>query len=381
MSTLNIVRRCYGCGAILQSEDKEKEGYIDKSFLESSLDTVLFCEKCWNETSHNRGSKPLTASEDFLHMLRDAAASDALIVYVLDLFSFETLFVPEINDIIRNSPILIIANKRDLMPKEAKDEALKEYVAHRCRVASLNVTADDVILTTLSNPKGDQDWQKVIDEKRRAHDVYVIGSQKAGKTIFLQSFLRHYKNKSRRNISIHNYPGTMLSLLEIPLDASSSIYDTPGTSTANTVISKVETETGAAIYPDSQIERRKENLGAGDSLLLGGVARIDLLETKDKGKTAVSIYASSEVKVKKCQTKKAEEEFIDGIRKGNLTPVSKLLQEPKDFDVYEVAIDETDRRDIGIGGLGWISFQSEGQKFNVYVPSGTAIYVSRSKVS
>jgi ribosome biogenesis GTPase A len=76
-------------------------------------------------------------SPDFLTMLSDAKASDALIVYVVDLFSFECSFSSKVNEIIRSLPLVILANKRDLMPKEAKDEDLREYVAHRFRASGL----------------------------------------------------------------------------------------------------------------------------------------------------------------------------------------------------------------------------------------------------
>jgi GTPase SAR1 family protein len=70
---------------------------------------------------------------------------------------------------------------------------------------------------------------KLIEEKRRRHDVYIIGSVGAGKTLFLSSFLHDYTNRSSRSIVTGEYPSTHLRVMQIPLDSSSSIYDTPGT--------------------------------------------------------------------------------------------------------------------------------------------------------
>jgi hypothetical protein len=43
MSQLNVVRRCYNCGAILQSEKPGEEGYIFRRFSKNSpLDQILF---------------------------------------------------------------------------------------------------------------------------------------------------------------------------------------------------------------------------------------------------------------------------------------------------------------------------------------------------
>ncbi len=381
MSTLNIVRRCYGCGAILQGEDPSKEGYIAPRLLSSNLDTILFCDKCYNEERFNQQPHPLTAGQGFLTMLSDAAASDALIVYVVDLFSFECSFVREVNETIKNSPLLVIANKRDLLPSSAKDDDLREYVAHRFRAARLKVKAEDVVLASLSESMEDQDYQALIDQKRRAHDVYVIGAQKAGKTIFLQTFLRHYVNRSNRNIVTKNYPGTDLRLLEIPLDGSSSIYDTPGTPLNNTLPAKLETGAGFEFYPTIPVAARKEQLSAGDSLFIGGVARIDLLKTAKKGRQEVRLYFGDKVRTKKVGAlRHPDAEFADVLVKKSLLPSSKLFNSPKDFDVYEVDVEEEGRRDIGIAGLGWISFLGDGQKFNVYVPHGVDVYTSRAKI-
>lgn len=383
MSTLNIVRRCYSCGAILQANDKDKEGYIKPSLLASNnLETILFCDKCYNEERFNQNPQPLVASKGFLTMLEDAAASDALIVIVVDLFSFECSFIHEVNEIIKNSPLLIIANKRDLMPQGAKDEDLKEYVAHRFRAARLPVKKKDVILTSLSGDLSlDEDWHRIIEEKRRAHDVYVIGAQKAGKTIFLQTFLRHYTNNTGRNIVTKIYPGTSLRLLEIPLDRSTSIYDTPGTPISNGVPSKVEAETAFKIYPEKALVARKEALAPGDSLFLGGLARIDLLDSNKRGKQEYALYFADSLKSKRVPgTRIIDKEFVEGLSRKALTPSSKILNDLKDFDVYAVKVEEEGRRDIGIAGLGWISFEGEGQSFNIYVPHGVGVYASRAKV-
>ena len=54
MSEFSVVRRCYGCGAILQSEDPSAPGYIEKKNIENvPLSAPLFCESCWKSTRYN----------------------------------------------------------------------------------------------------------------------------------------------------------------------------------------------------------------------------------------------------------------------------------------------------------------------------------------
>ena len=213
MSKLNVVRRCYNCGTILQADDPKKPGYIDRQLLETSNSTVLFCEKCWTDQRYNIAPREPNVDPQFLSMLKDAQASDATIVYVVDLFSFEASFISEITEAIEGLNVLVIANKRDLLPRKMSDALLREYVAHRFRVAKLKVVADDVVLTSLTSSADIKSINDRIEKLRRRHDVYIIGAINAGKTLFLSSFLRSYSNASRLNITTCNYPGTTIRVM------------------------------------------------------------------------------------------------------------------------------------------------------------------------
>ena len=68
------------------------------------------------------------------------------------------------------------------------------------------------------------------------------------------------------------------------------------------------------------------------------------------------------------------------INKKSIKPTSKYLTSYDVFDMYDVKIDQEGERDIGILGLGWISFKGNNQTFRVSVPKGVYIYTSRSKV-
>ena len=68
------------------------------------------------------------------------------------------------------------------------------------------------------------------------------------------------------------------------------------------------------------------------------------------------------------------------INKKSLKPISKYLSTYDDFDMYDVTIQQDGDRDIGILGLGWISFKGNAQTFRVTVPKGVYIFTSRAKV-
>lgn len=378
MAKFNIVHRCYNCGEILQSEDKAAKGYIDGKLLdEATPSTVLFCEKCFEEQKYNFVPAIPNVSNDYLEMLKDAEASDAFIVYVVDLFSFETSFHPDVSKILRNNPFLIIANKRDLMPEGSDDEYLKQYVAHRFRVGEIKAQASDVRLVSLTSGSDVDAIGKEIDEKRAGHDVYIIGAKGAGKTLFLSSLLKTYKNQSRRNITTSTYSGTQIKVMQIPLDSSSYIFDTPGTSTESTILSKLSSGAVMEMTQFTPLKKRSKVLTNGSHLMIGGLVRIDLLSEEV---TKLKCYFPRCVTVEKFSEKQINNLFKDINEDSGLYPISSQVKDVNNFDIFDLEIEETGSRDIGISGLGWINFQGNNQHFRIYVPKGVALYTSRAKV-
>ena len=377
MSKLNIVRRCHNCGVILQGDDKFAPGYIDPSVLEMTSARVLFCNKCFDESRYNFVPRTPKVSEEFLSMMQDAEASDALIVYVIDLFSFENSFVPEVTEIIEGLNLLIIANKRDLLPKSFSDDLLREYVAHRCRNARLKCTRDDVILTSLTSLGDSAQIIDEIESRRKRHDVYIIGATGSGKTQLISSFLHSYRNQSNRVITSANYPGTNLRIMQIPLDTSTFIYETPGISLDNTIGSKLDMDGIRAVTPDCPVKARVFVMEKGDCLLIGGVARFELREGE---RQEIKAYFAKDVTVVKVRSAKAEETFFRKAQVGASVPVSREVTSPSDLDAYDLSVEEEGPRDIGVAGLGWICFEGAKQTWRIFIPKNVSIYTTRAKI-
>jgi hypothetical protein len=392
MSKISVVRRCYGCGAVLQSDNKRSDGYIESKMLEETpLDKPIFCDRCYQDSKYNLEPSQASVSPSFLTMLQDAKASDAFIVYVIDLYSFECSFVKDVVEALQRLKILVLGNKRDLLPPEAKDADLKEYVAHRFRASGLAITADDVVLVSLTSTTDMTKIVKEISERRRRHDVYIIGAAGSGKSLFLNSVLRQYKNVSPRNITTSEYPGTSLSVIQIPFDASSSVFDTPGTGVQNSFIGLPDETLVKAVTPLGPVEGRGFVLRKGGSLFIGGLARLDFVGGKTE-KTSLTAYFPPSVEMRKIAPEKdLDALFAEALApKGKglkgmmssskISPATGLVSGIKDMDAFDLPIEERGKRDLGIAGLGWVSFKGNGQIFRVYVPKGIGVYGSRAKV-
>ena len=377
MSQISQIRKCYNCGAVLQCEDPNKPGYVKKEVLENGAQNFLFCDKCFEiERFHPKTSEP-NVSDEFLEIVKDAKKREALLVYVINLFSFEASFSQKINEIIKGMNILIVANKFDLMPKGTDEDETREYVAHRFRAEGVHVEKDNIVLANAFDDDTARNIITQIYELKNGKDVYIIGSKLAGKTTLISSFLRVYKNLSQGNIVSQEYPETNLRVLQLPLSSRTMMYEIPDIAINNSILYQLDAPTMKKIYVTEPLESKDISISEGQVVYFGGMSFIELIEGK---RTSIRCYLAPSIQLKKDSAKNCEEKFVKLIAKKAVKPVCNRIKNVKDMDVFEIKVTESNYRDIGIQGLGWFNFMANYQTFRIYVPRGVSIYTSRPKL-
>lgn len=376
MGEIRRVLRCYKCGTILQDEKVNDKGYISSEILNNHKSEILMCNDCFNKLIFNPGPVLDDIDEDFYSIIDDARATDSLIVLVLDLFSFEGFASQRFRNSIDSSNVLVVGNKRDLLPKEIDDEVLKEHIRHRLR-NTCNLNVQEVILTSSIENYNIDILLERINSLRARHDVYILGFPNSGKTSLVNCLLKHYQNKTTRVISTIDYPGTKIRVFEVPLDRTSNLYDIPGMSSHNSIQDVVEPTIVNQLLFKKPVSIKSATLSQGNAIAIGGLAKIELIKGS---KTNVKMFVSEKIELKTIRSKDTDEVFYNMIEKKIIKPVSKYLTSYEVFDMYDVKVDQDGERDIGILGLGWISFKGNNQTFRVSVPKGVYIYTSRAKV-
>lgn len=376
MGEIRRVLRCYKCGTILQDEKVNDKGYISSDILNNHKSEILMCNDCFDKLIFNPGPVLDDIDEDFYSIIDDARATDSLIVLVLDLFSFEGFASQRFRNSIDSSNVLVVGNKRDLLPKEIDDEVLKEHIRHRLR-NTCNLNVQEIILTSSIENYNIDILLERINSLRARHDVYILGFPNSGKTSLVNCLLKHYQNKTTRVISTIDYPGTKIRVFEVPLDRTSNLYDIPGMSSHNSIQDVVEPTIVNQLLFKKPISIKSTTLSQGNAIAIGGLAKIELIKGP---KTNVKMFVSEKIELKTIRSKDTDEVFYNMIEKKIIKPVSKYLTSYEVFDMYDVKVDQDGERDIGILGLGWISFKGNNQTFRVSVPKGVYIYTSRAKV-
>ncbi len=371
--------RCYHCGAVLQSKNKHESGYIEKELLEAenAEQLVLYCRTCHDKMSIiNAGMLGQDVDDEILKVLDDAVATDALILWVVDLFNFNGTLNPDVVKKLKNNKVTVIGTKRDLFPKKFEDKDLKEYLKERFNEVGINPYG--IFLFGNEDSVVDDEYIKALNKAREGHDVYLIGSTASGKTSLINRMLKFFTNTSKRVIKTIQYPGTSLQMLEIPFSKSAFCYEVPGFSLRNSVLGKVEKDIAKFITPKKEIRIHARNLSEDESIVVGSLAAFSLVKGKP---TQFRLYCAEGVEYKKIATKNLEKTLSENYVKKTIRPVSERFSTFKDYDLFEYAMENDGKvHDIAVSGLCWVSFVARGQTIRVLLPKGVAVKECLGKI-
>ena len=378
MGKFRRVLRCYHCGAILQCEKPEEKGYIvPESLNRATPIQIIYCDKCFETMkAFNNSELDQQVDQEVLKILDDAVATDAYIVWVVDLFSFNGTLNKEIANKVKKLSVTVVGSKRDLLPQNVKDESLVAYLTERFQ--EYGVKPASVRLLGNSDKIDPKEIINAINDVRKGHDVYMIGNNASGKTSIINRVLKGFENKTTRQIKTVTYPGTHVNVLEIPFSRSSFFYELPGISQTTSAAGRLEKDVVKQIVPKKTVKVVQRSMAPGDALMVGSIASFEVIKGKA---TNYRFYAAEGVETKKVSSKKLDEAINENNVRRFARPVSERLVSFLDYDLFEYAM-ENDKKmhDIAIEGLGWLSFIAQGQIIRVRLPKGVAVKESQAKI-
>lgn len=359
------IRRCYGCGAILQSDNQKGTGYLPKEKL--AAESEQLCERCYRLRHYNVDDSTPHFNEDFASILAQAQKTDALVVYVLDIFSLEASIVPEIEKHLP-AKLLVILNKRDILPKSMSDDKLLQNAEQRLKSAGIEPLGT-LVISSVKNYNID-DLMAKINQLRAGKDVYFVGASQVGKSSIINNLLKNYKNKTDKFITTSIYPGTTLDVIQIPIDNDSYLYDTPGIFNPTSFLNQVERQILKYIIPRTEINPKVYQAAEKQSFLLGAVARFDFLAGP---KSNFTFVISNDIQVTRTKLDRADNTFNSLAITRQAIPVSATVREIKDLVRHEFTLPASGTVDVMIVGLGYIAVAAAGQRVAVYAPANVAV--------
>jgi ribosome biogenesis GTPase YqeH len=361
------VRRCYGCGAILQDQDPQEVGYVPPEKFAS--EDEMLCERCYKLRHYSSYSQSPSFNVDYVTILSHAKEEDALAVYVLNAFCLDGSFLDGIGKYLPQN-VLVVVNKRDCLPDSYSDDYLIALV--KAHLAKEGIHPKDVLLTSASTTNS-SNMDKVMDrisQLRMGKSVYFFGAYQVGKSSIINSLLMDYSNSTEKMITTSPYPGTTLDVISIPLDDNSYLYDTPGIYNQHSFVSFIEPELVKYVLPRTLVRPEGYQAKEGQSFIISDFFRLDFVSGD---KTDFTFFKSNDLEIVRCKIQKA-----DSMIKANAEDVSLDIRSQKIHSVADLiptTFKATPNRinTLRVWGLCFAEFMGKDQSLTVYAPKDVSV--------
>lgn len=358
--------KCSGCGMALQVENKEQVGYANK------IDAVL-CQRCYRLKNFNETPDVTLDDEIFLDILKDVASTKELIVWVVDLFDFNGSYLRKVKEIVKKNPIILVGNKRDLLPKAVNDQKLIDWLDEQI---PQDVNLQDIMVLSATKKKNIDQLLDLIEYygKGRAH---VIGVTNTGKSTIINTIVKSIDPTRETGILTSYYAGTTLASIEIDVNKRTKIIDTPGIINNGQLSNYVSKDTLKKILPKTEVRARTYQLNPEQTLFVSGFVELDYVSGP---RTSFTVYMSNELNVHRTKMSNASELRENHLGEKLLAPPSKEeLAMINKWKTLTFNITEK-KTDIVISGMGWFTVNSadEPMEVKITVPEKIAVKTRKS---
>ena len=195
--------------------------------------------------------EPTLSQKQFKDLLRPISEKPAVVIALIDLFDFGGSVLRELDGIAGENPVILAANKADLLPKTLGKNRIENWVRRELEylgVQSIANVGGAVRLISCKTGDGVASMMEKAQDlaNEMEGDIYVVGAANAGKSTLINNILSRNskegkprnKNNSKKRAGNRNQvkgalttsplPGTTLKFIKIDLGDGQHLYDTPG---------------------------------------------------------------------------------------------------------------------------------------------------------
>lgn len=334
-----MIKYCKGCGIKLQTESESDQGYT------TDMNNDL-CKRCFRLKHYGEYEISTKSQEEFRNITREIGKKKSLVLYVVDVLSIPQNII-DIKNYLVNNDIILVLNKKDVLPNSVSDEKLLDYFSTIGEQAFI----DKIVISTNLNYNIDN-LAKMIKKYRKYKEMYVVGNTNAGKSSLINTLMDYYK-VDKKDITISNMPNTTLEEIKIPIK-DFFLIDTPGLVDERNIINRLDHEMIKKISSKKTIKPKTYQIKKGQAILIENFLRIDYEEGE---KNSFTIFMSNNLSIKR----------INGKRHDDL----------KDLGITE--LDLGYHEDIVISGLGFIKTILKG-KVSIYIDKDVEVFKRRSLI-
>ncbi|MDR1782303.1 MAG: ribosome biogenesis GTPase YqeH [Bacilli bacterium] len=352
---------CYGCGALLQTTNKDQIGYVPRI----KDNEEMLCLRCYRSIHYHEFKKINIEQTYFDKLINDNITRKNLIVLVVDLFDLSSSLNESIFKYIKHNQILLVANKRDLILKNVNNNKIRNYLKEYVKQYSDNVI--EVLITSANKKYHIDKLLSLIFEYHNNYHVYMLGLSNVGKSSLINAILKS-KDINEQLITVSNYLNTTLDMIEIPLNNKVSLIDMPGLNYLGQMINYVKEDDLNYLDTKKEIKARTYQLDSDQSIYIGGLVCFSYVNGERNGFT---FFVNNPLKIHRTKYDSSFSLFDNHTTDHLLSPKPINVNQASDFIKHTITIKEDDKMDIVIAGLGWITFFGFiGDEIELLLPPG-----------
>jgi len=288
---MSKVNKCQGCGAELQTTEKNHVGFA------LSLDHI-YCQSCYRLLHYGEGSTHFHP-EDLPKL-----DSDSVIFMISSVLHLDLLFSYPVYRYQPDAKYVYIINQIDLLPKSTNLDILIENITKEAN--KQHIPFIDIILMSSLNEHDINRLKSYIKSFKEEH-IYLVGVQNSGKTTIYKAL-----TETKEALAFKKAGLTQEAL--IGKFGKKTIYDLPGLYQEGYLHQFLPYETYKKLIPDQEIYPKIYQLKKSQSLFIEGLIAFSV--SKD---THIVLYVDRQI----------------NIHKTNQTRIKPLLLEKeKHFQIY-----------------------------------------------
>ena len=349
------MRKCLGCGIVLQNQDPHALGYTPKA-------DSLYCKRCFRLRHYDDLEISMRQGIDAKKVLTQIEKTEALLVWVVDLFDFEAGMLADIQPYLQGRKVVLACTKRDLFPADVKDGKLYLFVRERLRESG--ITAAEIFFLSIKEENGVRALKAYCLAHAVNRSILFFGRANSGKSTLINRLI------GEDTLTCSRYPGTTLQQNRMQKDGVTYI-DTPGIEIEASMVMAVREADLKQIIPAATIKPAVYPLYEAQSFALGGLARLDLAEVT---KASAVFYCSSRLP----------------IHRGALVGADALWEKHYGALLRPIPLSKPDHRvmmnkpegkvDVVIDGLGWVCVSGAPAAIVVHVPEAVRVTFRKAMI-
>lgn len=357
---------CTGCGIPLQSEHPDQPGYTPAATMQKDKPV---CKRCFRIRHYNEVAPTAVDEAEFVRIVSDIGKQKALVIKVIDLFDFSGSWINNLRDYIGANPVILVANKADLLPRQTNLQNVEEWL--RREVEKKGIVLKGIALVSAGKGLHIEKVKTLIEKYANDRDIYVVGTANVGKSTLINRLIGQFGEAGEVGLTTSRYPGTTLSAVQVAIPHySHPVIDTPGIMTRHRLTDLVCPNCLKLITPDKTINPRVYQLNERQTLFLGGLARIDFVSG---GRQSFVCYVANQLYIHRTKLENADEIYQRHVGEILVPPCADCGDHLRELVTHKFMFNPGPEMDIVISGLGWITLQGEACEVHVHVPRGVNV--------